>query len=182
MVARACPWCGLQFMAKPSHVNRSEKAGAPIYCGRVCAGLGRRKNKAVDQKRAEKQAYDKKRRADLADVIKAQKAEAYQRNKDPVKEAAARKKRMPQHVEYCRRPEYVAWKREYDKVYLAKKEHGEFWESALLALEIRRTCLELSDDTEIRRQKGTLNKKMERRRNYDRTHSNRPEIGSLGHA
>lgn len=181
MPCRICPFCGVEFMATASASNRADKAGAPLHCSRKCSGLGRRKNKTDDEKRAEKAAYDKARRLELADVIKAQKAASYRKNKDRVKEAEVRKRRMPKHVEYCRRPEYVAWKREYDKVFRAKKEHGEFWEAAILALEIRRTCLELSDDTEIRRQKNTLNKHQQRRRDYDRLDSNRPEIGSLGY-
>lgn len=181
MINCICPQCSCEFTAPPSAVNRAARNGAPKYCGRVCAGLGRRKEKTLDQKRLEKFEYDKARRENLRDRLKAEKAIYYQRTKDPVKQAAIRKKRMPKHIEYCRRPEYVAWKHEYDKVYLAKKEHGEFWESAILALEIRRKCLELADDTEIRRQKGTLNKKQQRKRDYDRTNSNKSEIGSLGH-
>jgi hypothetical protein len=39
-----------------------------------------------------------------------------------VKAAAEyRKQRMHLHVEYCRRPEYRAWKREYDRKYRAKE-------------------------------------------------------------
>jgi hypothetical protein len=162
-------------------VNRAKRSNAPKYCGRICAGVARRKPRTVEEKRAEKSAYDARRRVILADRLKAEKAAYYQRTKDPVKEAEARKKRMPHHLEYCRRPEYRAWKRDYDQEYLAKKKYGEFWESAILTLKIRRSCLELEDDTEIRRQKGTLNKKSNRRKQYDRTYSNKPEIGPLGH-
>ena len=180
MVACTCPQCGCAFLAETGQVNRAKRSGSPKYCGRICSGLGRRNGKTQEQKRNEKSEYDRARRKELADRIKAEKAAYYQRTKDPIKEAAKRKYRMPRHLEYCRRPEYREWKRKYDEVYRAKTKHGEFWESAILALEIRRTCLELSDDTEIRRQKGTLNKHQNRRRNYDRTHSNKSEIGALG--
>jgi hypothetical protein len=133
------------------------------------------------EKRASKKAYDANRRKELSVEIKAAKADYYQRTRDPAKESEKRKERMPRHVEYCRRPEYRAWKAKYDQEYRAKQEFGEFWESAILALEIRRECLALSDDTEIRRQAGTLNKHQQRRREYDRTYSNQPESGPLGH-
>ena len=180
LVDCVCPQCNSAFTAEAGAVNRAKRSGAQKYCGKVCAGLGRRSNKPEYQQRAEKAEYDKARRERLADRLKYEKAEYYQRTKDPIKEAVIRKKRMPKHVEYCQRPKYKAWKIEYDKRHRAKKEHGEFWEAALLALEIRRTCLALSDDTEIRRRKGTLNKHQTRRRDYDRTHSNKPEIGALG--
>lgn len=182
MISCTCPQCGETFAAKAGDVNRAAKAGLPKYCGRVCAGLARRNGKTTEQRRAEKSAYDIARREKIGDTIREKKRATYHATKDRKKEAAYRKIRMPYHKAYCQRPEYVAWKREYDKVYLAKKEHGEFWESAILALEIRRACLELTDDTEIRRRKGTLNKKSNRRKEYDRTHSNRIEAGSLGHA
>jgi hypothetical protein len=175
-----CPVCGCDFYKPPSHINRAAKSGAPVYCGRSCAGIARRKAKTPEQKREEKRAYDAARRKKLAAELKAAKAAYYQRTRDPVKEADKRKERMPRHVEYCQRPEYRAWKRQYDLEYRNKKEFGEFWESAILALEIRRQCLALSDDTEIRRNAGTLNKHQQRRRHYDRTHSNKPEIGALG--
>lgn len=176
----SCPQCATQFQAAQSHVNRAARCGSPVYCGRVCAGIARRKNKTAEQKRKEKADYDNARRIALADKIKAEKAEYHRRTYDPEKAAIERKRRMPKHVEYCRRPEYRAKKAEYDREYRAKVEFGEFWEAAIIALDIRRTCLELSDDTEIRRVSGTLNKHQNRRRHYDRTHSSKPEIGALG--
>lgn len=180
-VSCICPQCSRAFTAEYGQVNRAKRSGSPKYCGRICSGLARRKGKTEERKRADKSAYDKARRLKLAERIKRGQAEYYQRTRDPAKEAAKRKERMPKHVEYCRRPEYRELKQKYDKVYRAKTNHGEFWESAIIALEIRRTCLELSDDTEIRRQNGTLNKHQNRRRDYDRTHSNKPEIGALGY-
>jgi hypothetical protein len=175
-----CPVCNGEFVKPMSHINRAARNGSPVYCGRICAGVARRKGKSAEQKKAEKQLYDAQRRKDRAAEIKAEKAAYYQRTRDPAKEALIRKARMPKHLEYCRRPEYREWKRQYDLEYRNKQEFGEFWESAILALEIRRQCLALSDDTEIRRTAGTLNKHQKRRRDYDRTHSNSPEIGALG--
>lgn len=176
-----CHHCHQVLAKSAGAVNRAEMAGKPVYCGRACSGLARRTSRSDAEKRAAKSAYDKKRREEKATEIKAKKAEYYQRTRDPEKEAVLRKARMPYHVEYCRRPEYVAWKAKYDQEYRAKQEFGEFWESAILALAIRRECLALSDDTEIRRQAGTLNKHQQRRREYERSYSNQPESGPLGH-
>jgi hypothetical protein len=176
-----CPQCHQVSAKTESALNRAAKTDAPVYCGRTCAGLARRKNSSDAEKKAAKSAYDAVRRKVKAAEIKAAKAAYYQKTRDPEKEAAKRKERMPRHVEYCRRPEYRVWKAQYDKEYRAKQEFGEFWESAILALEIRRECLALSDDVEIRRQAGTLNKHQQRRREYDRTHSNQPESGPLGY-
>lgn len=176
-----CKQCGADFDCSPSRANRASKNGSPLFCGRTCAGLNRRRPPKSDkEKRLQKAEYDAARRARLADLIKAQKAAHYQKTRNPEKEREVRKARMHLHVEYCRRPEYRAKKKEYDQIYRAKQEAGEFWESLLLAMQIRRECLERMDDTEIRRSAGTLNKHQTRRRDYDRTHSNKPEIGSLG--
>ena len=166
----------------PGHVNRAAKSSSPVYCGRVCAGLSRRKNKSAEQLKAEKREYDARRRKILAEQIKAKKAEYFKRTYDPEKAAVKRKERMPKHVEYCRRPEYRKWKAEYDRIHLAKKKVGDFWESELIARDIRAACLDLQDDTEIRRNAGTLNKHLNRRREYDRTHGNKSEIGALGNS
>lgn len=164
-----CAYCGTISPKWTGAVNRSRALGAPLYCSRKCAGLARRKPpKSLEQRKAEKKAYDAVRRILLLDEIKEARRAYYQRTRDPVKEAIKRKARMPAHVEYCRRPEYRAWKREYDKQYCAKKEFGEFWESAILVNEIRDTALSLSTDYQIRLANGTLNKALKRKRSYAR--------------
>lgn len=91
--------------------------------------------------KAEKAAYDREYRKRNLARLKAQKAAYFQRTYDPVKAAKERKKKMPQHVEYCRQDWYKAYKREYDKKRRSNK-YGPFAEvhMALLALqrEIRR--------------------------------------------
>ena len=111
-----CPQCTAQFEARTGHANRAAKTGAPLYCGRTCAGLARRlpAPKSVEQKKAEKAAYDRKYRQRDPEARKAERAAYYQRTRDPEKERELRKAKMPQHVEYCRRPEYRAYKREYE--------------------------------------------------------------------
>lgn len=163
-----CAYCGNPSPQSWSSINRALKGGKPIYCDRKCAGLGRRKGKTVEQKKEEKRLYDMKRREELADRIKAEKAAYHRRTYDPAKAAETRKDRMPYHVEYCRRPEYRAWKRDYDKHYLARKHYGEFGEAALILREIENAVGESGVDRFQRAaSSGTLNKKQTRRRTYE---------------
>lgn len=163
-----CAHCTATATTSSGAFNRAKKIGAPLYCGMECAGLARRKWKSIDQRKAEKQAYDAARRVELADRIKAEKRAYHLRTYDPVKAAVQRKARMPYHVEYCRRPEYREWKREYDRTYRATKEYGEFAECFLLVMDIRAECLSQMTDYEIRLDKGTLNKRQQRRRDDGR--------------
>jgi hypothetical protein len=92
-------------------------------------------------KKQKKAAYDRDYRKKNRARIKANHAAYFQRTYDPIAAAKERKKRMPYHVEYCRQPKYVAYKREYDRKRRASK-FGEFAAAyeALKALngEIRR--------------------------------------------
>lgn len=72
----------------------------------------------------QKAAYDKKYRKRNRERIKANHAAYFQLTYDPVKAARERKKRMPQHIEYCRQSKYKAWKREYDRQRRAKRFGG----------------------------------------------------------
>ena len=53
--------------------------------------------------------------------------------------------------------------------YRAKKEYGEFWESALIINQLEKEIAERSDFTELAIQKGTLNKRQTRKRNYEQS-------------
>lgn len=161
-----CKQCSVQFQTETGLVNRAQKIGAPVYCGRKCAGLARRlRNQPTeDERKAAKSEYDRIYRARNAEQRKQQKSEYFQRTYDPVKAAMKRKERSHLHAEYCRRPEYKAWKREYDKHHLAKKKFGEFAEAALLLQEIEREIDTRVTRYEIYRTNGTLNKAQTRRR------------------
>jgi hypothetical protein len=176
----SCAYCGSQFEAERGAINRAAARNARVFCSRSCSGRARRIDATSEQRRAAKAEYDRQRRVKLADELRATKAEYHRRTYDPAKAAEVRKRRMPKHVEYCRRAEYRAWKAQYDAFYRAKKEYGEFAECHLIAMQIRTECLERATDEEIRAASGTLNKKLNRRREYERTHSNKPEIGALG--
>lgn len=176
-----CAYCGKTSDKASGAVNRSRKVGIPLYCDRACAGLARRKPpKSIKQRKAEKRAYDAARRVALADEIRAAKREYHKRTYDPAKAAHARKRRMPRHVEYCRRPEYVEWKREYDRKYRAKKFYGDFADCFLLVMDIRAECLSQMTDYEIRYANGGVAKTQQRRRSYDRANREEHESGSLG--
>lgn len=149
-------------------VDRDPRPGLKLFCGRRCFGLSRRKGKTVIQKKAEKKAYDALYRLRDPAALKQRKHEYFQRTYDPVQAAKDRKKRMAFHVEYCRRPEYVAWKREYDKVYRAKGDFGPFWESALLLLDLDAEIDQRATFTELATAKGTLNKSLTRKREYEK--------------
>jgi len=72
-----------------------------------------------------KAAYDRLYRKKNRALLKAKKAAYFQLTYDPKREAIERKKKMPQHVEYCRQPWYRAYKKEYDKKRRAAR-FGEF--------------------------------------------------------
>lgn len=175
-----CAHCSAWIEKEVGAVNRAAKSGLSVYCDRECAGLARRRWKSEAQRKLEKQAYDARRRIELADEIKASKAAYHKRTYDPVAAAVQRQKRMPSHVEYCRRPEYREWKREYDQKYRASKEYGEFAECFLLTMAIREECLSQQSDYEIRYARGGIGRTQQRRREYVRAHREEPEIGPLG--
>ena len=101
-----CAYCGSEVYKKTGAVNRAIKIGKPLYCNKICAGLGRRKNISVEEKKKLKAEYDREYRKNNREQIKERKAEYFQRTYDPEKERIKRKITMPRHVEYCRRPEY----------------------------------------------------------------------------
>jgi hypothetical protein len=166
MLMPFCPQCKLPFKASAGRVNQAQKRGAPLYCDRICSGLARRLAcpPTDEQRRAAKAAYDAVYRDRNLERIKAWKADHYRRTRDPVKEAAIRKARMHLHVEYCRRPEYKAWKSAYDTQYRAKKDFGPFAEAALLLQDIEREIDAQATRYEVYRTNGTLNKAQTRRR------------------
>ena len=183
MLANAvCCHCGADFEREAGAINRARRSNLNLYCGKTCAGIGRRSNKPRAQKISEKAEYDRKYRRKNSAKRKAQKAEYHRNTYDPEKARVERKKRSAAHSEYCRRPEYRRWKAEYDRSYLARKHYGEFAGCALLVRDIRNECLERMSDYEIRIASGTFNKSQKRKRDYDRLNSNRSEECPLGNA
>lgn len=163
----ACHQCGRSADLLAGHVNRARKAGNRLFCSRGCAGLARRKHKTKAQLVEEKRLYDAAYRARDPDKRKAAKAAYYQRTRNPEKERDRRKARMPLHVEYCRRPEYRAWKADYDRRYRAEREFGEFGEAFMLLQDVEREVSARMTKYEIYLANGTLNKRNNRRRAYE---------------
>ena len=99
----------------------------------------KRSQKTLEQKKAEKAAYDRARRERLGEALRAKKRAAYYANRDEIlsKQAVYRVKRMPAHVEYCRRPEYKAKKHEYD-LKRNSEEYGEFAEAHRLLVDLEK--------------------------------------------
>ena len=167
-----CERCGKPFLrAKASVDYHHGKKGLRILCSKQCFGLSRRDNKTQEQKKAEKSAYDAKYRERNREKRKARSRTWYKANRNPEKEREIRKAKMPQHVEYCRRPEYKKWKQNYDLDYRAR-EFGEFSEAYKLLMLVNREIKERTTRTEIYTTNGTLNKAQIRKREYARTNSN----------
>jgi hypothetical protein len=153
-----CGHCGKRSEKRACDVARARKAGLNIYCNRRCAGLARRCGKTKAQRAVEKAAYDRKYRAKNLAAIKAKKSIYFKKTYDPVAAAVVRKRNMPRHIAYCRRPEYRAWKTVYDKQHRAKKFFGAFAEVAMLTNDLNRAIKERMTNAEIRWQNKTANK------------------------
>lgn len=162
-----CPMCRMGFECSTGRYNQAQKRGAPLYCGKVCAGWARRTPKLPeDERRAAKAAYDRERRERLGERIKAEKRAHYYANHEQIlaRERAKRPQKRIYHAEYCRRPEYVAKKAEYDKALRAKKGFGEFAD-AFLALQSLESLIDArASRYEVYMQNGTINKALRRRR------------------
>lgn len=161
-----CPHCNIEFEVKKIYLNRANKIGAPRYCSKKCSGLARRYNKTREQRISEKSEYDRQYREKNRELIKQKKHEHFIKTYDPTQAALDRKKTMPRHIEYCRRPEYKANKITYDMEFRAKKLYGENWESAILIQQINKKLVEMADKAELRTIQGTNNKSKKRKRQW----------------
>lgn len=137
-----CSYCKAELKHNPSRINRAVRSGLPLFCNRACFGLVHRLNNppTLAEKKEAKRIYDQKYRLLDPEAMRAKKAKYYAENHDREKERIQRKARMPYHVAYCRQPEYVAKKREFDKQQRINKyaDYGEAWRILLdLEKEIR---------------------------------------------
>lgn len=162
-----CDFCGEDSVKEKGHVNRARRDGNHIYCDRVCSSYARMDHFITDEeKRMLKSGYDQMYKM-LNPPDKAKAAAYFQRTYDPLKAAVIRKKNMHKHVEYCKRPEYRAWKRKYDQKFCAKQKYGEHWESAILLRQIR----DVVDNHEAKLTNGLLSKSQKRKRDYGKLNS-----------
>lgn len=162
-----CAHCRKVAFQESGAVNRARKIGAPLYCNRTCSGLSRRKHKSKAQKIEEKRLYDIEYRKRDPEGRKARKAAYHARTYDPVEAAKVRKRRMPYHVEYCRRPEYRAWKKGYDLQHRTKRDFGPFADAAQILLTLEREIATRASRYELDLAKGTFGKTQKRRRIYE---------------
>lgn len=180
MTKPPCAHCGKPVRQSVSAINRAQRIGAPIYCDRVCSGLGRRTHKTKAQKVSEKRMYDMEYRRKNRKLLKAKKRAYFERTYDPVKAAKERKARMHLHVAYCQQPAYKRYKRRYDRQHRAQKLYGPFAEAALLLQKIEHEVSTRITNYEVRQINGTLNKTQERKRAYARLVGNQFKDGPVG--
>lgn len=160
-----CPQCGGDFVTQNSRANRAERNGAPLYCGKVCSGLGRRNpNPPTDtERKAAKAEYDREYRTRNADKRKRNHADWYRRNHDREKERAYRQANVERHNEYCRRPEYVKSKADYDKRkrYAA---YGEYADAVMVLDELMKEIRARADKYERAKARGYYTRAAQQRR------------------
>lgn len=157
-----CPQCKNTFEKGINYYNRAVKMKLKLYCSRICSGLARRSGKSKQDLIDEKREYDRLYRENNYDLIKQKKKEYFQKTYDKKQAAIKRKERMPKHIEYCRKPEYRKKKAEYDKLYRAKLEFGDFAEAAVILVDIEK----MLDKKEIKYVEGLINKAQKRKKEW----------------
>ena len=124
-----CDHCGAKNTKRAPDVRKALNKNAGLYCDRTCSGLGRRVQRSESESRRLKSEYDARRRVELADTIKRDKAEYHKRTYNPEKARTERAKHMDRHVTYCRGymkdPVKKAAKVAYDRDRLAKMKYGD---------------------------------------------------------
>ncbi len=169
MIDCICSVCGVSYQKKASAYNRAIKSGLNIFCSRACVGLSKRTS--LEDKKAKKAAYDKKiyHTPERTEARKRYFQKSYKAN--PEKYRELRKARYSKHLEYLNTPEYKAWKKEYDKKYIANKNYGVFSEAAIILIELE-SFLKQNMPDEMKFQMGITNKTQKRKRLWQRTNKN----------
>ena len=168
-----CAQCGADGEKDSSAYNRSIRIGAPIYCNRECAGIARRTDtRTPEQKRADKRAYDIAYREANREKLRRKHADYYAKVGPMIrdKEAETRRRKMPQHVEYCRQPQYRAKKHRYDVERVSSK-YADYAEAHRLLVELER---------EIRRQMPDKYERLKLRGYYDRQNEKKRALRQAG--
>jgi len=171
-----CDHCGAQIEKSPGHVNRARKLGMKLFCNRVCFGLDRRSDVTEEEKKERKRLYDIEYRSKNKEIIREKKKVYEQSPAGRAMQKRNREKFKQTHLEYCRTPEYRAWKKIYDRIYRAKKDYGEFYEAALLLRQIEDEV----DNREVMKQNQLINKSQKRRRSYEKFKREELETNTLG--
>ncbi len=156
-----CAYCGAVVAQSQNNIRRALRQGNRLYCDRSCSGLARRV--PLEEKREAKRVYDARRRVERATEIRSKKAASYRRNRDPAKERERRAANMGRHVNYCRQPEYLSYKKDYDRERHAA-EYGEYAEAYLLLLALEREIRSRASSYERRKAKGYYTRSAQQRR------------------
>lgn len=175
-----CPQCGKEAEKDTGDVNRAKKLGLPIYCNRTCAGLARRCNRTDEEKKKIKSDYDKQRtdRHELWYLLWRGFEFRLDYEENPEKYRKERQRKYKKHLEYLRTDKYKAWKKEYDLKYLAKKDFGIYWESAILLKELENQLLKIRPDG-IKFQMGITNKKQKRQRLWQKAQTQKSYLQQI---
>ena len=136
----------------------------------------RHKNESIEDFKIRKAEYDRQYREKNKERRAIQKAEYHKKTYDPIKQREYNQKRMPLHIEYCRRPEYRAKKVDYDRVNRAKRFYGEFYECAIIVEQINNKLIQMADKAELRTVQGTNTKSIKRKRQWRRLLKNLPQL------
>lgn len=160
MIKKICPQCKKEFN---SLSNRAK------FCGKPCFYLSHRKNKTKKQKSKEKAEYDKQYREKNKLILKDKKAKWFQETYDPAKAAA--KRSSQEYKDYRNNymgkymtPEKKEEKAKYDQERLTKIKYGDFWEAGIALTELQKFVRTQVSGYESRKQRGILNKTLERSR------------------
>lgn len=159
-----CPICSKEVSKRNADIVRANKEGLKLFCGKACFGISRRRKeiKTPEQLKKEKAEYDRLYRKNNSKMLKKKKKAYYEENKSIIlpKHKAYRDIHMQRHVEYCRRPEYKVYKKQFDHKYRLEKKYGEYWEAASILVQLKKEL----DSKQIKYDNGLINKKQKRTR------------------
>lgn len=157
-----CPYCKKEADIPKAYVLKARSVGAPKYCSKLCSGLARKIWRTDAEKKAIKKLYDEQYRT--REYVKLQKNFAFHLDyrANPEKYRKERQRKMKAHIEYCRKPEYKKWKKQYDHKFRLKKKYGEYWECASIMVSLDKTL----NTKEIKINQGLINKSQKRKRKW----------------
>lgn len=95
------------------------------------------------QSKEAKRLYDIEYRRLNKEKIRLSKQEYNKTENGRATQKRARDKQTNYHLEYCRTNEYRDKKKVYDKINLAKKKYGEYWECMILVDKINKLVVEM---------------------------------------
>ncbi len=96
----------------------------------------------MQNEKEKKRLYDIKYRRLNKEKINQRKREYNKTKAGREVQKRSREKTKLKHLQYCQTNEYRSWKKEYDKIYRAKRKYQEFWECFLIIKEIEKIVKE----------------------------------------